>query len=48
MAKYGFLKFLKSMSSSKINLNSKDYDDRTALHIAAANDNLEVMGYFME
>lgn len=43
MARYGFHKFLKNMSPDKINFNAKDYDNRTPLHIAAANNNIAIV-----
>ncbi len=48
MARYGFHKFLRHMSPEKINFNAKDYDNRTPLHIAAANNNIDIVRYFLE
>ena len=38
---------LQVYAKNSINLNSSDYDSRTALHLAASNGNLEVVSYLL-
>jgi ankyrin repeat protein len=47
MTKYGYLNFLKELKSYKTDFASPDYDDRTALHIAAREGKLEVVRFLL-
>ena len=48
MARLGFDKFLMNMDKGKIDFKQKDYNNRTALHIAAGNNNLKIIKYLLD
>ena len=47
-ASQGDLNEIKSLNAKGVNLNEKDYDGRTPIHLASAEGHMNIIDYFIE